>query len=53
MNLTEQTFGIELNVRPELEPLLKKKLNGYIADYNQNLQQKSKLGANTASPPGT
>ena len=48
MNLTEQIFGIELNVRPELEPLLKKKLNGYIADYNQNLQQKSKLGANTA-----
>lgn len=48
MNLTEQTFGIELNVRPELEPLLKNQLNLLITDYNKTIAPKGKLGVHTA-----
>lgn len=48
MKLTRQTFGIELNVRPELEPLLKQQLSALVTDYNKPLALKEKLGEHTA-----
>ena len=48
MNLTEQTFGIELNVRPDLEPLLKKQIGQLVTDYNKTVAHRGKLGEHTA-----